>query len=54
MAKPKKANKKHKNGSNFESWEGLGNQPRHENLAKIRDFGLFEQKEINKNKTVKN
>ncbi len=53
MVKPKKTNKKKTDRNNSESWEGLGNQPRHENLAKIRDFGLFEQKEISKNKTIK-
>lgn len=29
-------------------WDGLGNEPRNENLAKIREPGSFEKKENNR------
>lgn len=45
MQSPPPQNDKEKQKRPLADWDGLGNEPRNENLAKIRGLGSFEKKE---------
>ena len=50
MQNPKHRSDKQKHNRLHPNWDGLGNEPRNENLAKIRGPGSFERKEYDKEK----